>query len=230
MPDNLLAPSRLKEKLGVLPIWAWGIIGGTIVLLGYYIVSSRKKARVANPPVNSATGDLVNTATYGLANPNQTQDALLPSGYSGYSGSLSDTQTTTETNTIDTNISWLNKGIAIAVQSNRHTPLGSTTALQKYLQGKPLNVYEQDVVGIVLDKLGYPPQGAPLMVKAVKNAVGKPDKVNPAPTVTPKPTVTAPKPTKPVVTPPQPTKDTFSYEERKLSVRDLNPIPTPITK
>lgn len=200
MPDNLLSPDRLTAKIGKLPVWAWGVIGATVVLLGYYITRSRKNARVANPTANPSA-DSANPFSnlFGLATPTDTANALLPDGTSGQSnGGGADVYSTGETNTsIDTNLSWLNKGISIAVQKGNHSALGSTTALQKYLSGLPLNVGEQDVVGTVLSNLGYPPEGAPVMVKIIKDTVGKSDATNPAPiapkvtpTPTPTPTVT----------------------------------------
>jgi hypothetical protein len=200
MPDNLLSPDRLTEKIGKFPIWAWGLIGGTVVLGGYYFVKARKNARVSDAGVNGSVSDNLASVFTGMATSDQTDEATLPvSGYTG--NTISNGDNALGDANLETNVTWLNRGIKVATNQG-NTALGATLALQKYLQGKPVNKNEEAVVNKVLQALGYPPEGSPLLVKAIQDAKGTyvappADKGNTgvkptAPTVTPKP---APKPT-----------------------------------
>ena len=206
MPDNLLSPERLTQKLGSKPVWFYGVIGGVVLLGGYYVIQARKNARQPNAGVNGTASQDLNSVNTGLATPSQTADATLPvSGYSGGTigdgttpDNLNNTGNALGTTSLETNVSWLQKGIRAATANNRHTALGSTTALQKYLQGKPLTKDEADVVNVALNVNGYPPESAPLAVKVIQDAVGtyqEPSKITP---VAPKPVATTPVVTTPV--------------------------------
>ena len=50
---------KQTAKLGKLPVYAWGIIGGVVVLGAYYVFHSKKNARTpdvsANPDLSSST-------------------------------------------------------------------------------------------------------------------------------------------------------------------------------
>lgn len=203
MADNLFDPDKLQSKIGKLPVWAWGIIGGTVVLGGYYLVSARKRARTSDAGVNPSNDNLASVFT-GMATSDQTDLATLP--VAGYNGkTISNGDNALGDSSLENNLTWLNKGAKVAVEKGGHTASGSVQALQKYLGGKPLSKYEVDVVNIALNANGYPPEGAPLMVKAIEDAKGtytappaNKDKTGlkpTTPTVTPKPTVT------PTVTP-----------------------------
>jgi hypothetical protein len=197
MPDNLLAPDRIKTKIGKLPIWAWGLIGGTAALGSYYLFAARKRARTPNAGVNPAPGDNTLASVFtGMATPDQTANAALP--VDGYTGSNLSTSNALGEATLETNLTWLNRGIKLSGAGF----LNATTALQKYLGGKPLTDSEQTTVSKVLATIGYPPEGAPLLVKAIKDATPTPAKK-----VTPKVTKDTPVVTpvvKPVVTPKAP--------------------------
>lgn len=189
MADNLFTPDRLQSKLGKLPVWAWGVIGGTVVLGGFYIVKARKNARDPNAAANGTAADNLASVFTGMATPNQTDNATLPvSGYSG--GTITNGDNALGDATLETNVTWLNRGIKVAT-STGSTALGSTTALQKYLQGKPVNKNEAEVVNKVLNALGYPPEGSPLLVKVIQDTVTPSPKKNKDPvTKTPTPTPT----------------------------------------
>jgi len=195
--DNLLAPDRITQKLGKFPIWAWGLIGGTVILGGYYLLGARKKARVMDAGVNPAPGDQSLASVFlGMANPEDTANAALPvAGYTG--GALSNSQNALGNETLETNLTWLNRGIKISGSGF----LVSTTALQKYLSGKALTEAEQVIVSKVLAQIGYPPEGAPLLVKAIKDAAPTPAKKD-TPAVTKDTPVVTPKVTTPKVTTP----------------------------
>jgi hypothetical protein len=186
MPDNLLAPDRIQAKIGKLPIWAWGLIGGTAALGSYYLFSARKRARTPNAGVNPAPGDNTLASVFtGMASPDLTANAALP--VDGYTGSNLSTSNALGNENLETNLTWLNRGIKLSGAGF----LNATTALQKYLGGKPLTDAEQTTVSKVLAQIGYPPEGAPLLVKAVKDATPTPAKP-----ITPKVTSNSP-----VVTP-----------------------------
>ena len=194
MPDNLFTPDKLQAKLGKLPVWAWGIIGGTVVLGGYYFSKARKNARDPNAAANTPATDNLASVFTGMATPGQTDNATLPvDGYSG--GTISTGDNALGDANLETNVTWLNRGIKVATSQGKSS-LSSTTALQKYLQGKPVTNEEADIVNIVLSALGYPPEGSPLLVKAIQDTVTtKPNTTKPV--VTPKPVTT----TKTVTTP-----------------------------
>ena len=209
MADNILSPERLTQQLGSKPVWFYGVIGGVVILGGYYVINARKNARQPNAGVNGTTSTDLNSVSTGLATSSQTADATLPvAGYSGGTigdgttpDNLNNTGNALGTTSLENNVSWLQKGIRAATANNRHTALGSTTALQKYLQGKPLTKDEADVVNVALNVNGYPPESAPLAVKVIQDAVGtykQPGKITP---VTPKPVATIPVAPKPAATP-----------------------------
>ena len=216
MPDNLFTPDRLQAKLGKLPVWAWGVIGGTVVLGGYYLTRSRRNARNPNAAANGTAADNLASVFTGMATPGQTDNATLPvSGFSG--GTISNGDNALGDATLETNLTWLNRGIKVAV-SQGHTPLGSTTALQKYLQGKPVTKFEADVVNQALQALGYPPEGSPLLVKVVQDTVTPVvKKTNPVVTVVKK-IVTPKVVTDKVVTP------------KVVTDKVVTPVVKPVTK
>jgi hypothetical protein len=204
MAENLFSPDKLQSKIGKLPVWAWGIIGGTVVLGGYYLVSARKRARVSDAGVNATGNENLASVFTGMASSDQTDLATLP--VAGYNGkTISNGDNALGDASLETNLTWLNKGVKVSVEKGKHTAAGSVLALQKYLGGKPLNKYEVDIVNIALNANGYPPEGAPLMVKAIEDAKGTYTKppaatgntglkptaatVTPTPTPTPTPTV-----------------------------------------
>jgi len=169
MPDNLFTPDKLQAKIGKLPVWAWGIIGGTVVLGGYYFSRARKNARDPNAAANSTATDNLATVFTGMATPDQTSEATLP--VSGYTGeTISNGDNALGNASLETNLTWLQRGLRLA-SNNGHTPLLATSALQKYLQGKPVTKFEATIVNETLQALGYPPEGSPLLVKAVQDTV-----------------------------------------------------------
>ena len=195
--DNLL--EKQTSKLGKLPVYAWGIIGGVVLLGGYYVFHAKKAARTpnvaANPDTSSSTvTGSMGTNNVGLADTSQTDSALYPT--------IGTPNTTiTDTNSLgnvshETNLSWLNRAISYATRTG-HTAGGSQIALEKYLAGQPLNVDEQDVISKVLSSLGNAPEGAPAIVKMAQTvkAAATPKTTVPAATPTPK-TPTAAKPKK----------------------------------
>lgn len=233
MPDNLFSPDRLKDKIGKLPIWAWGIIGGTVLLAVYYLYTARKRARNIDAGVNGAKNDILASVGLGLSTPGETELAALPLGTS--TGTFDNTNALGDTN-LENNLSWLTRGVRIA-GNNSYSALAATTALQKYLQGKPVTKTEAGIVNLVLNNLGYPPEGAPLAVQVVQDVIGEATKPGKKPVTKPK-KVTSPVVVSPVVVSPvnpapvvTSTGDKpFTYEERKLGIQGLNPIPVPITK
>ena len=189
---------KQTAKLGKLPVYAWGIIGGVVLLGGYYVYHAKKAARTpnvaANPDTSSSTvTGSMGTNTVGLADTSQTDSALYP-----VVGTPNTTITDTNAlgdQTHETNLTWLNRAISYATRTG-HTAGGSRIALEKYLAGQPLNVDEQDVISKVLSNLGNAPEGAPAIVKMAQTvkAAATPNATVPAattaPTVTKKPKVT----------------------------------------
>jgi hypothetical protein len=174
MPENIFNPETLKAPLGKLPVWAWGLIGGTAVLGAYYLTKARSNARQVNAGVNGTGNDTLNSANTGMATPDLTSNAVLP--VAGYNGeTISNGDNALGNSSLETNVTWLNRGIKVA-SNNGNSALVSATALQKYLQGKPVTAAEQSVVSDVLNALGYPPEGSPLLVKAIQDSKPTPAK------------------------------------------------------
>jgi hypothetical protein len=179
-------------KLGKLPVYAWGIIGGVVVLGAYYVFHSKKNARTpnvsANPDLSSSTvTGSMGTNNVGLADTSQTDANLYPV-VGTPNTTITDGGNALGNQTHETNLSWLNRGINYA-STTGNTTLGTTTALQKYLAGQPLNTDEQGVVAKVINHLGTAPEGAPQIVKMAKTvqAAVTPTATVPAATTTPKP-------------------------------------------
>lgn len=82
-PKELFNLDRFKQKLGPLPVWAWGLIIGVIAVLIYYIWSSKKGA--VDVPVGATPED----ANFAAADKQQN---AADAGYASYIAALDKAQ------------------------------------------------------------------------------------------------------------------------------------------
>lgn len=129
-------PLDFKAKLGPLPVWAWGAIGGGVIIVGYYLMNR-----------GGSSAESTGSST------------LDPSGYqtSGISGGSADTSDPAAV--YDTNSLWLTR----AARQTAELASASTTdvynALKKWLAGDALSTKEKGWVDIATKNTGLPPEG-----------------------------------------------------------------------
>lgn len=123
-----------REKLGPLPVWAWGIIGGVIVVGGYYVLN-----RGGNDGDQSVT-------------------VLDPSGYQT-SGIQGGSASIDETQSIDNNMLWLTRSARQVSGALSKSPSEVYAALQKWLSGQTITDVEKGYVDTALQQSGNPPEG-----------------------------------------------------------------------
>jgi hypothetical protein len=163
--------ANVNEKIGKLPIWAWGlIIGGAG--LGFYYYKNHTSVAVPDSTsttttgANSVAGDSssgyiypgYDTGTY-ASNDGQTMPTtsdLSPVKNTGSS----------VTNTLD---AWRASAINVANSGSNLSLTYSSNAIDKYLAGLPLDATQAGQVNKALDALGQAP-GTSLTVKLVQAA------------------------------------------------------------
>lgn len=121
------------EKLGPLPVWGWGLLGGgSVAVIAFFMRGSSSKNEVV-----SSTFD--------------------PGGYqtSGIKGG----ETKDEVPTYDTNTLWIARVGRVAAQqlSKGYTEVYS--ALYKWTSGQTINADEQAIVNAAVAQGGAPPEG-----------------------------------------------------------------------
>lgn len=152
----------LKGKLGPLPVWAWGVIVGLVLVAGVFIYSRRSSSDDGTPSIQ---GTAIDPQGYQTA------------GISGGSASSSDPTPDTTTPDYESNASWLNKASADVADFLGGSPSAIYAALRKYLTGETVTSAERKYIDAALTRTGNPPEGT----------YGVSDTVDPKP-VTPKPT------------------------------------------
>jgi len=169
----------LKQKAGPLPVWAWGVILGVVVVAASYWYSSKSKASSAGDGADGGAGSLV-------AYPD------LDGGNGDGSGSNSGTVVTgTDAPTssapqFSSNAAWMTYVVA-KLTAEGNSPLTTQVALLNYLSGKPLSAAEQALVNQAIGRFGLPPNGVDMIPTLnpepvpVKTPVTKPAPVNDAP-------------------------------------------------
>ena len=162
-------PENLTAKIGKLPVWAWGIIGGGAVLGGYYFLNAKKTSKTAA----LSTDQTIPVPSIGAPNTQDTYSNLLPG----------DTTTGgTQTNNgiipggIETNATWLQRGLNLHVAGS-FSSYDRKQALQKYLSGTPLTSYQTKIVKRTLEVLGTPPESKNLIITTLAD-IAAPTKKN----------------------------------------------------
>lgn len=131
----------LKGKLGPLPVWAWGVIVGLVLVAGVFIYGRR----------NQSDGSAAIQGT-----------AIDPQGYqtAGITGgSAQATDTATQTGDYRSNASWLADAAADVAQFTGGSPTAIYAALQKFIYGETLSSQERKYVDTAVSRTGTPPEG-----------------------------------------------------------------------
>lgn len=132
---------QLKGKLGPLPVWGWGLIGGGLVG-GYMYYRKRKAAATANTNAGSQYSGLNNSSNGGSTGELSTTNGLASSG-SDVTGSLAGWAAQA--------VNWL-----IGQGSN---PIDASNAISAYINGQTLTPAQETSVNSALTEFGAPPSG-----------------------------------------------------------------------
>ncbi len=178
---------RLTEKLGPLPVWAWGLGAGGIILGGQYLLSRRN----ASPPSDGASVPGPSVEAAPTASP-----AADDSGLSFVAdGSYVPPNTAPalpgggETVQPLDNDEWLRLAVVRVSSRDGSLPvLLIEGALSKYLNGQPLTEQESNIVELAIRTIGPTPYPAP-PVTVIPTVIPQP---NPNPTPTPAPVPATP--------------------------------------
>lgn len=124
------------EKLGPLPVWGWGLIGGGVVIVGAYVLNRG----------GSDGGSVVKSAQLD-------SNGYQTSGINGGSASIP------KTDTFDNNVLWLTRATAQTAARMSKAPTVVYAALKKYITGQEISSDEQEIVDVALGSVGLPPEG-----------------------------------------------------------------------
>lgn len=143
-----------KGKLGPLPIWAWGVILGVIVLGAYYYEANKKKAAGAAVVSATTSGDNLAAGLNDNTSVDPT-DGLTGLDSSGGLGTSSGTVAGSQTNA-----AWEASAVAW-LSSHGYTPLVAQSALEAYLGGTldSTNSNYVAAVNAAVQNFGLPPEG-----------------------------------------------------------------------
>lgn len=161
MPDVRAA---LTAKLGPLPAWAWGLGLGGVVIAGRWLLARRGDNAAQNAPVSTADTAQVEGAAGGSGGGAAGVPAAAPNP-----GSFADTAITpgfpVDQLAPADNAQWLSLATTAVVRTTGVTVTAISDALSKYLAGQPITPVEESYVSRAIAALGYPPAGAPAIVR-----------------------------------------------------------------
>lgn len=135
----------LRSKLYGVPLWGWmGIAGAAAIVIGLWLQSRKKAAPAPTMP----------TDTSAFAGPDTGQWEAIMAQIRDLQGKPSTTPTTTPaTNEFENNAAWYKAALAWFGRQPNYagtTPMAAQIALNDYLQGKPLGLWEQWTVNTVI--------------------------------------------------------------------------------
>lgn len=138
---------RMTARLGPLPVWAWGVIVGGLVVAYLYFARWREGASTAPTETAGTASSLDKWAA----------------GYLGQGGGVvpvpeADSEDAPATGSGATNWAWLAQGVRIG-QTLGFTPTEIQGALQAYLDGGTTNERGKTIVDAIVSQLGVPPDG-----------------------------------------------------------------------
>lgn len=187
----------LTKKLGPLPVWTYALIIAVAVWGYTYWRNNRAGTQIPLSPEQSivSPAPFENTDPMPGTNTGDGYQETFPKGQPG----------------ISTNAQWAKQAANQLIASGA-TPVIVSTALAKYLNGKPLNAQEKAIINQAISLYGVPPEGVlpvagtsptPAPVKPPVKTAPKPA---PRPIIKPKPKPVAPtpKPAPPVAKKPVP--------------------------
>jgi hypothetical protein len=136
--------SSLTEKIGPLPVWAYGVIVGG----GLYLY------RRSHPAATTADG----TSTDGSSTPPAGSDAGMPSTAPAVPQSPDNGSATP---TPQTNAEWKQRATQLVLQLNSWSAYQIDNALSAYLGGQTLDASQQSIVSQAIRMAGSPPTAPP---------------------------------------------------------------------
>lgn len=142
----------LGKKVGPLPIAAWVGVGGAA---GYYIYTTRKKARSGGLGAGDTSGDTGAGDGTVSATGSGTYSPVGPSAGGNSTGSGNGGG-----NTFGDNASWSTAAISYLVGSGYEGVLANQ-AIQTFLASYPLTTDQQGMVNLAIRKIGPPPEVVP---------------------------------------------------------------------
>lgn len=160
----------LTKKAGPLPVWAWGLGIGAVLVVFLWLHNRDNAAAPTTAYDDTATLDGQDS---GLAASNAYDDAYQ-SGFSAGAGSgtgsdtsdASDdtlpadtdgTATSTTGNRKHGNAAWLRRAAAFLVASGIANPIRASNILNRYLAGEPLTHKQRHIANQALKNVGLPP-------------------------------------------------------------------------
>ena len=138
----------LTRKLGPLPVWAWGVLLGAVVV-GFMIWQNNA---IGNAESGTAAVDATNDA-----DPEVSGTQLTPAGTTV--GDTGDVESSYASNLL-----WESAVIAY-LSPKGYSPLKIQVALEKYFNGKTLTAADQKIVNAAVAYAGLPPDGVESAVK-----------------------------------------------------------------
>jgi hypothetical protein len=132
--------STVKEKLGPLPIWVWGVLVGGGILGVMYVINARNaNAETAQNASTSSGGDL-----YAGINDNTVANNIAAG---------------LENESYETNDSWINKAVRF-LATQGYSESEALLTLQNFLGGLPIvGSNGRAQIDLVLGRFGTPPDG-----------------------------------------------------------------------
>jgi hypothetical protein len=184
----------LTERLGPLPVWAWGAIAGGTIAAGRYVYG---RVRGSSAPAESAdvSGPAAVAAPASIAETSSLSGSFMAAGtYVPPADSSFVTSPAASTSPLypTSNDEWVRMATPLVVERSSNSNVAVLDGLTKYVNGEALTAREAEIVELAIKAVGVPPYSvAPVTVKPAVTA----------PEMTPPPAVTVPPPA-PAWTPP----------------------------
>lgn len=158
---------RLGDKVGPLPVWAWGTIAGGAILAGQYLYKRARPASDTAPASDTIEAGGVSEAAAPAASPAADEGLSFFAGgtYTPPAGDsfLNTGNATTEDKPTD-NESWAQLAITRVVSRDGSLPvLLVTEAINKALNGVSVTEREAAIYEIALRLTGPPPYAVPTL-------------------------------------------------------------------
>ena len=142
----------LQAKLGPLPVWAWGLLGGGAVAGVFWFNQLRDKN---GETITDGSDDSQADTSGDFQLPGSSD--LLDWGYRP-SGITSGGSSTPVETSVDTNSAWGIRAIA-ALIGKGVSPIAAQTAINKYLAGEEITSDQAKLIDQAVKEVGQPPEG-----------------------------------------------------------------------
>lgn len=153
----------LNHKLGPLPVWAWGLAGGLLFGVVYYL--HKKKADAAAASASQLANQSAFTSLGSSSNGGDAGELATTGGSSGLGGSATGTSLA----------QWAANAVNWLIGQGAN-PSDATNALSAYINGQTLTPDQSTLVNQALSNFGAPPSGI-LPVNTQDNTTGDPNSV-----------------------------------------------------